>query len=171
MGEVLDVTVMWNNVMCLEPCGKLLQEKFLKMPQVQEVSIDITAGQARIKWKPKAPFSYYPVKTTMQMVGLGVNEMKVTVRGKAKVTKDKVVLVSLQNNTPFELVSLPTPEQGLYVTRPNQIFMKLDPGLAEKIMTEAKEDKILIISGPLYSPWRSPPLQLVVESIQVEKKK
>ena len=169
--EILQVTVTWNSGVCDPKCSNLLGEKFKKMKQVEEVSVNPSSGVAVIKWKPDAQFSYHLIKTNMQMVGVGVNEIRVRVRGKARGQGKNVSLVSLEDNTSFILVSPIMPNPDSLILYPNPYLRELDPKLREKILLEAKEDKVMVIEGPLYQPARSPPLQLVVERIQIEKKK
>src|SRR5690606_29331883 len=130
-----------------------------------------SAGVAVIKWSPDAPFSYHLIKTNMQMVGAGVNEIRVRVRGKATVQGNYISLVSQGDNSRFVLISPIMPTPDALIVNPNPYMRDLDPKLQQRILRESSEGKIMVIEGPLYQPARSPPLQLIVERIQVEKKK
>ncbi|MFQ5729280.1 MAG: hypothetical protein ACE5GN_02850 [Waddliaceae bacterium] len=169
--EVLEVVVIWNSISCNEKCAQILAKSFQKMKQVQEVRVNPTSGITILKWKPKSAFSYYPIKSTMQMIGVGVNDIRVKVRGKAKEQGNEVALFSLEDNTRFVLVSPITPLPEDYTVNPNPYDRSLSSDLRERILQEVKQDKVLVIEGPLYQPAKSPPLQLVVERIQIEKKK
>ncbi|NGX42899.1 MAG: hypothetical protein K940chlam7_01187, partial [Chlamydiae bacterium] len=169
--EVLEVRITWSSTACNEDCAKLLSKQFMKIKQVEKVSTNPVTGVTVLNWKPKQPFSYYPIKTTMQVVGVGVNDIRVRVRGKVKEQGRSVVLFSEQDNTRFVLVSPIVPDPERYTTKPNPYLRELTPNVRERILKEAENDKILVIEGPLNRPARSPPLQLVVERIQVEKKK
>ena len=169
--EVQQVTITWNNVACNQKCAEVIEKNFRKMNQVQKVKVAFATGTTELEWKPKSPFSFQAVKMAMQMSGVGINDLRVKVRGKAKEKGGKIALVSLEDNTPFILISPIDPKPEQYTTKPNPYFRELTPDLRERILQEIKEDKILVIEGPLYQPGSSPPLQLIVERILIEKKK
>jgi hypothetical protein len=172
VAEVERITVTWNNVMCNVQCGELIARRFGAMKELEKVEVNPSTGVANLKWNSKFTFSYVPIKTTMQMVGAGIDDVRVRVRGKAKEEGRDVVFYSIGDNTRFLLASPIRPDPRRQVVFPNPTLMQLDPDLRERIMTDAKQDKVLVIEGPLYKPWWSPPLPLmiVIERIQVEKK-
>ncbi len=170
-GEILEVEVTWNSTKCNPSCAELLKERFQKMKQVESVSVNPQSGIAKLKWGTKSPFTYQTVKTQMQMVGIGINAMRVRVRGKAMAQGDRVILTSTGDNTRFTLLSPIKVKEDQYTTLPNASFLKLSDELTEKILSEAKLGKTLVIEGPLYQGSRSPPIHLIVNRLQIEKKK
>ena len=167
--EVQQVVITWNNVSCDAGCSTLLGERFQAMPQVQEVRMNHSTGTTVLMWKPQSPFTYRAVKTTMQLVGVGTNDIRVRVRGKAKQQGQEVILVSLEDNTPFKLISPTPPLPDEYTVKANPYFRTLSPDLRDRILSEATQDKVLVIEGPLYQPAKVVLLELVVERIQIEK--
>lgn len=169
--EVLEVFVSWNNSGCKERCAELLHERFEKMPQVESVTMNPSAGNARLKWNPTSPFSYQVIKNQLQRVGVGLNELRVRVRGRGVPSGKGVSLISLGDNTRFTLISHLRNRPEKYISRPDGSKLDLSSNLQEKILNAAQEDKAIVIEGPIYQPHRSPPLYLVVSRLQIEKKK
>jgi hypothetical protein len=169
-GEVESVTISWNTVMCNPKCAQLIEKRFKELKEIAEVNVNPGNGVAKLKWKPDSQFSYITVKRVMQMVGAGVNDIHVRVRGKVRAEGKKIVLYSLGDNTRFQLVSPIQPEISRPVVPPNPALMELTPTLREKILEDADQDKIMVIEGPLYRPWNTPFLVVIVERLQVEKK-
>jgi len=168
-GEVIEVTVTWNNIACNVSCAQLLEKRFKAMNQIEEVRVNPSSGIANLKWKPESPFSYSSVKSNMQMVGVGVNDIRVKVRGKARKQGRNVALFSIGDNTRFVLISPEIPQARRYTSLANPYLRELSPDLRESILREAQQDKIFVIEGTLYQPARSPPLHLIVERINIEK--
>lgn len=169
--EVLEVFVSWNSFSCRERCAELLRERFEKMPQVESVAMNASAGNARLKWNPLSPFSYQVVKAQLQRVGVGLNELRVRVRGRGVQSGKGVALVSLGDSTRFTLISPLRTRPEKYVARPDGSKLDLSPSLQDKVLIAAQEDKAIVVEGPLYQPHRSPPLYLIVSRLQIEKKR
>ncbi len=170
-GEVQRITVTWNSIMCNVKCGELIEKKFMALKELDQVNVDPSRGVANLKWNPETPFSYTPIKTAMAMVGAGVNDIRVRVRGVVVEEGRNVALYSLGDNTRFLIVSPLRPELGRQTVLPHPSLRELSPELRDRILRDAEQDKIMVIEGPLYKPSRSPPLMIVTERIQVEKKK
>lgn len=167
--EILDVNITWNSYLCTQSCSEILYRQFQKIRGVEQIRINEAAGTASLIWKPDAPFSYQMVKVPMQMAGVGVNDIRVSVRGRVREQGRQVALISEGDNTRFVLVSPIMPSKRMYTTKPNPYFRELAPNLRDRILRDAEQDKIMVVEGPLYRPARSPPLQIVVQSIRVER--
>lgn len=169
--EILEIEVSWNSTKCNKSCADLLQKKFENMRQIESVSVNPSSGVAKIKWNTKSPFTYQAIKTQMQMVGVAINAMRVRIRGNAMAQGNRVILTSIGDNTRFTLLSPIKVERNKYTTLPNASLLKLSDELTEKILSEAKLGKVIVIEGPIYQGSRSPPLNLIVNRLQIEKKK
>lgn len=168
--EIDKITVTWNNAACTVKCGELIEKNLSEIKELDHANVTPSTGSANLKWKPGAHFSYTPIKVAMQMVGVGVNEVRMRVRGVVKEEGKDVVLYSLGDNTRFLIVSPLRPELTQPIISPHPSLRELSPQLRNRILPDAKQGKIMVIEGPLYKPVRSPPLMIVVERIQIEKK-
>lgn len=169
-GEILEVRANWNSASCTPKCAEMLDQQFKKIREAETVDISLPAGEAVFKWKPNGNFSYYNIKRPMQMIGVGLNEIRVKVRGKAHAQGPGVAISSSGDGTLFMLISPFSPQAHSYTSYANPIFYELSPSLKDQILKAAQENKTVVIEGPLYEPSRSPPFYLIVEKVQIEKK-
>jgi len=167
--EVQRVTITWNSIMCNIRCGQLIEKKFKELREVQQVAVSPSIGVANLTWKPYVPFSYAPVKTAMQMVGAGVNDIRVRVRGKVRFEGDEVALYSIGDNTRFLLVSPLSPDPLRQLVEPHPSLRQMNPGLRERILRDVQQDMSVVVEGPLYRPASAWPLTIVIERMQPEK--
>lgn len=166
--EVEKVTVTWTSVLCRDACGQLLYKYFCRIPAVSSVEVNQQAGIAYLKWKENQKFSFAPVNHAMQMVGLGLRDVRVTVTGTIRATGKYFSIISLGDNTEFYLLSPVTPTNG-YVNQFNLANRQLSPEMQQKLFNAQNERKIVTIEGPLFMPWRSPILYLVVASMNIKE--
>lgn len=169
--EILEVFVSWNSYSCDQKCAEMIRNKFENMKQVESVNFNPSAGNIRLKWNPTSPFSYQIIKTQLQMVGVGLNELRVRARGRGVQAGKSVVLVSSGDNTRFTLISPLKARPEEYIALPDGSNLELAPSLQEKVLTAAAEDKVIVVEGPIYQGHRSPPLYLITSRLQIEKKK
>jgi hypothetical protein len=168
--EVLEVSLIWNSDLCNEKCTELLKKQFGKAKEIESFTMNSSSGTASIKWNPQFPFSYQIVKSHLQMVGVGLSQMRVRVRGKALLQGERVALLSEGDNTLFFLISPVRASPGEYTATPAGVLVDLATDLKQKILTTAAEGKVIVVEGPLYQGHRSPPLHLIVSRLQIEKK-
>ncbi len=168
--EVLEVFISWNSYLCDDKCADLIKRRFESMKQVESIEVNSGSGSAKIKWNPESLFSYQAVKTQLQMVGVGLSELRVRVRGKGVPQGKGAALISSGDNTRFNLISPIRGTPGEYIALPDGSQLSLADGLKEKILSSAQEKKTIVIEGPIYQGHRSPPLYLVVSRLQIEKK-
>lgn len=168
-GEIKEISLFWNPVICNQKCGNILGQKLQQMPGVEEMNLNAGAGTATLKWKEKLPFSYHSLKFTLQSVGVGQSNVRVKARGTVTIQGNKVSFFSKDDNTRFVLISPLAPQPGQYTPRPNAALMTLNEGVKNQLIEPAKQGKIMVVEGPLYQPWNSPPLWLMLEKVQIEK--
>lgn len=169
LAEVQTVTLKWTAGLCKESCVKGLTQQFQKIDGVADISIDMDQGQAELQWKPDVAFSYYPVKIAMQMIGLYINNIKVKVRGTITHDTQSVQLVSLGDNTIFQLLNPVAPQKDQYFEQYSIYSRQLSQELRDKLLDIEQNNQVVTIDGPLFEPERSPPIYLVVEHMDVAK--
>jgi hypothetical protein len=162
--EVKSVQVFWNHGACQDRCGKLLEEKLRENKQIDSAVVSITSNMADIQWNKNAIFSYQVIKRIFQKVGVGIDNVRIIVRGKITYTQDRLVLISDGDNTTFDIVSYEK-------ERPNAKYLSIDSKLKQTYIDYSKEHKTLIIEGALYHAWRAPPLYLLLEKVTLEDEK
>lgn len=169
-GEVEEVMISWNSELCTANCIKLVQERFEKTKEIDSFQVSASQGIARIQWKPNVKFSYVAVKRVLQSVGVGLDDIRVRVRGTVKDEGKQVALYSEGDRTRFVLVSPLLSNPGEPNVPANPALMSLTPHLKETILEDAQQGKIFVIEGALYRPWNTPYLMIVIERLQVEKR-
>ncbi len=168
VAEIVNVVVTYNKDLCDSRCNQLLERTFKKMEQTTEVSA--SPGQILLKWEPNTKFTYHLVKRPMQMVGLSIDGIFVTVKGTAHVAGQKASITSLGDNTKFDLTSAPAPKGGQYVQYNNPISYELLPDVREQLREAQKKRELVTVSGFLLMPHRMP-LTIVVNNVSIEKEK
>lgn len=167
--EIDKVTVTWTSVLCRDACGQLLYKQFSKIKGVSSVEVNQQAGIAYLKWKENVKFSFAPVNLAMQMVGLGLRDIRISVTGTVRATGKYFSIISLGDNTEFYLLSPVTPQGQGYVNQFNTANRQLSPEMEQKLFNAQNERKIVTIEGPLFMPWRSPILYLVIANMSVKE--
>lgn len=169
--EIQTVTIKWTAAECFASCGKGLEQQFKKIHEVAEIHMNLLQGQAELRWKPNAPFSFTPVKIAMQMIGLYINDIHIKVRGTIKHdNQNNFTLVSLGDNTTFNLLSAPSSSMVNYVEQYNPQNRVIRPDLKNQLLESERNHSVATISGPLFEPYRAPPLVLIIEHLNIAKK-
>jgi hypothetical protein len=169
--EIENVTVTWSAIECKSSCINQLEQQFRKIPGVAEISMNQSAGQADLKWKKNATFSFSPINIAMEMIGLTINDIRVRVHGILEHTATHVTLISSGDLTHFDLINPVVPTLKGQAPQFNLGVRGLQPALREKLLAAETEKKIATIEGPLFMPERSPPLELVVSSVSFSEAK
>lgn len=167
--EVQEVKIMWRAAECPPGCASMLATEFGKIYGVAEVNINQPAGEALLKWKPKVPFSFAPINTAMRMIGPRFHNLRVKVRGKIHHNMNITKIVSEGDGTEFYLLNPVIPVAGQYVETHSPFNRQLTPDTLKKLLDAENKKQITIIEGPLFEPFRSPPLQLVIENLNFEE--
>jgi hypothetical protein len=157
-GEIQMVEIFWRHGACQYNCTKLLEGKLSEVPQIESVTTSTTSNMASIKWKKYDQFTYLLVKRPFQRVGVGIDNIRLKVKGTLSPSQDRIVLVSTEDNTNFDLVSINKEK-----SHPSKLT--IDPKFKQTFLDYAKDQKTLIVEGALYQPDRSPPLYLLVERV------
>lgn len=167
--EIEKVVIKWTPQLCTDSCVKGIYHYMKGVDSIAEIKVNKEAGQADIRWKPQASFSYFTVNQPMQMVGLYVKDMRLRVRGTIVQTKMNMKLISLGDNTSFTLLS-PIQPSGVnmpQVNNPESHYLM--PEVRQKLLDAEANHQVVTIEGPLFEGWRSPPLLLIVEQLHISK--
>lgn len=169
--EVQQVTLTWTAALCQGSCVQGLERQFRKINGVDDVAINQAAGQANLKWKPGIAFTSTSVYNAMAMIGLYIKTVRVRVVGEVSNSGQTFYLVSSGDGTPFMLLGSIQPSQTQYVQKQNMQTRLLDPATQQQLMQYAQAHQQIVIEGPLFEAYRSPPqpLMLIAERIQVNQ--
>lgn len=163
-GEISKATVKWLNPgSCQESCITDMAKQFSAMNGAAEVILNQGAGQVDIRWKPRVPFSYYPINTAMRLVGPAINEIRASVRGTISHSSKTFILESLGDNTKFVLLGPVIPSMSQYTVTHNTDNRPLPAELQARLLKAEKDFEVVEIEGPLLDPWRYQVLYLIVE--------
>jgi hypothetical protein len=169
--EIQQLTIKWQQNICTASCGKNLEKEFRKAYGVADVTVDTNQAQANIKWKPNIPFSFQPINYSMHGIGLGIDGIYMKATGTIQHTKtpfSEFQLISSGDNTVFHLVSpIPTSTYG-YVERYSTFNRGITSELRSQLLDAVDKQQTVTIDGPIFLPYRSPPLQLVVQHFKAE---
>jgi hypothetical protein len=166
--EIQRVNVQWTAQLCQDSCVRGLRDQFLRQSGVADADINQSAGQATLRWKPNVPFTYTAIQNAMSMIGLHINTLRVMAKGRISHDSNSVRLTSGGDGTVFVLLGLIQPSPTQYVQKYNVATHQLNDDMRDYLLQFEQSDQEVSIDGPLFEPWRSPPmaLQLIVEKIQ-----
>ena len=164
--EIVKVQVQWQPQSCTQSCAQLLGSQFQKVPGVAEIIMNQGGGFADLRWKPQYPFSFIPIQTAMQNVGLGFRNIRVRVRGTLIFQQQTVALISLGDNTPFYLLGPLVAKQGQMTINDSLQNHQLSSATLAQLVEASKQNRIVVIEGPLYQPWSYSWLWLIIEQMQ-----
>ncbi|MEX1013327.1 MAG: hypothetical protein WDZ27_06495 [Waddliaceae bacterium] len=170
--EIDSVRVYWKRTTCNTDCQNILQKYFSQVRAVKSMQMNTVNNEILLSWNPELPFSYMEVKTPLQMAGLGLDYIHVTVTGKINAKGVDPVLVSNQDGTVFYLISPASPRaRHEQIITKNVLGRTLDSGQKATLIQVADANESVTISGPLFMPHRSPTLTIVIDSISIMEKK
>jgi hypothetical protein len=170
--DVEHVVVKWSPQLCKSTCTKQLHDLFSKLPGVANLTIDEGNGVMELNWKEKAPFSYTNLDWTMRKIGLYMTYVRVKATGNIVKVNKTYYLDSEHDRTRFNLLGMAIPQSGVLAVQTNSIFNRPLSQDNIELLEEAMKNKLLVtIDGPLFEPWRSPPLWLVMEQAVVAQPK
>lgn len=165
--EIERVTVKWlNPTICSDSCINDMAKQFGAIAGAAEVVLDQGAGQADVRWKPRAPFNFNPINTAMRLVGPSIHDVRVKVRGTISHASSTITLESLGDNTRFILLGPVNPSMKQYTVVHNTDNRSLSDETKAKFLEAEKNFEVVEVEGPLLDPWRYQVLYLVVEKAE-----
>lgn len=140
------------------------------MPGLAELTITQNQGQADIRWKPYAPFSFDSINSAMRLAGPRLKDVRVKVRGAIGHSGNNFFIKSLGDNTQFTLLSPARVRIGEYLTKSLDVHV-LAPEMRQKLLQAEREFVVAVIEGPLFEPTRNRglALYLIIEQITFNK--
>lgn len=166
--EVEQIVVTWTAQLCEHGCQASLYKYFQAIRGVADVDINGPNGTATLRWKPNQRFSYAPIDAAMRMVGPSIRDIRVKVRGTINRRGRSFSILSLGDNTSFELLGIPLPHMRNDTAIENSLYTReMDPQRFNQLQAAQQAADTVVIEGPLFEPWRSPTLRLVVQSMTV----
>lgn len=167
--EIQKVVITWKSAFCQQSCADGLAREFRKVNGVAEIDMNAAAGRMELRWKPNAGFQFQPINNAMAMIGVSIKDIRVTVRGTLTHDNRRVTLVSLGDNTRFDIINPVIPSPNQQADEFNASTRGLTDANLTKLLDAEKEHMIATIDGPLFQPERSPPILLVLESLKLDK--
>lgn len=172
--EIESVSLTWDPVPCKLNCQEILMKNLQRANGVASATIQGDVGRAELTWKPTVPFSFVPLNGALRMVGVREKTVRVKVTGTITGSGKNFSIVSRGDRTNFVLINrVGTHDPSLYVNEYSRTNRDLTPEIANQLLEGKNKNKIAVITGLLFEPYRSPPNpnQLVVEQISFEEAK
>lgn len=163
--EIVNVNIQWQSQTCPLTCAQNLASQFQKIPGVAEIVMNTKGGYANLRWRPGVPFYYAQIKGAMQAVGSGIDDIRIKVRGTLRFEKQTVSLTSLGDNSVFYLLGPLIAGQGMTVYNSLENHQLSKETLA-RLVEGYQQNRIAVVEGPLFQPWRYPYLWLVIDTLQ-----
>lgn len=165
--EIQNVTLRWIPGGCTTGCNQMLGQRFQMIPGVASINVNPPAGQMDVRWKPNFPLNFQPINAAFSSVGPSIEEMRVKVRGTLQSNGKQFFLISIGDNTMFQLLGFPQAQPNQYIPLSyNPINYPLSPSMIQQFNQAAAQNQITIIDGPILAPERSPPWMLIVQNVQ-----
>jgi hypothetical protein len=164
--EIVKVNVQWQPETCPLSCAQGLAGQFQKIPGIAQINMNQSGGYAELRWKPGIPFIYAQIKSAMQAIGPGIRDIRVKVRGTLKFDKQTVSLTSLGDNTVFYLIGQINAKEGQTAVYYSLESHQLSQDMIARLVEGYQQQRIAVIEGPLFEPWRYPYLWLIVDQLQ-----
>lgn len=167
--EVQQVTLRWLGMQCQASCVRGLETQLRRVRGVASVDISEPQGQAIIQWDPQVPFSYRSIEAAIAMIGIGIDpeDFGLTVRGNIIHDERNVILISIGDNTRFYLLGTPPFVPNRFIEENSLANRALTPQIKSQLLEAERNRQSVTISGPLFQPEASPPLYLVIQSLNI----
>lgn len=167
--EIDPIIISWKAGECQTGCDVLLEREFRKLYGIEDLAVNIGSGQMSIRWKANQRFDYYAILSAIKKVGLHIANIRVKVRGMVRFEGANSVIISNGDKTLFYLLGPIQPEANRYTPTRSIYNRQLTFEQKAQLMAGEKSGSMAVIEGPLFEPYRSPPLFLIVENISFVK--
>lgn len=169
--EIESVYLQWNNLICKSDCANLMDRELRKVREISNVAVSQTNGTATMQWKAKKPFSFQAIDSAIKKVGLHIQVIRVRVRGTISEKNKKFYINSIGDKSKFNLLGAPEQQvdKNRYIIQQSRYNRPLTEAQKEILRDAMQNDLIVTIEGPIYQPYQFPPLDIVVQSINVSE--
>lgn len=171
LGEIQSLTIIWNPLLCNPKCASELVNRLQKTNGVDKVAVSQQSGRAEIVWKKDVPFSFQPINWAVRYVGMRPDLIHIKVRGKIVASGRNFNLISEGDRTPFVLRGPIVPNMNQYAEQYNPESHPISLDLSSKLQEIAKNNQMAVVDGIFFEPYRAPPNQIVISSINAEDNK
>lgn len=161
--EIEKAILSWDPNTCIESCVLKLERKFQTSMDIAEFKIPTKSNQAIIRWRPNRLFNISMLNKLSQGTGVNFKEIQVTVRGTLRHDIKGVSIISIGDNTVFNLFS-PSPETAEKEEKRKPILTLLDE-TRNQLITAENEHKIIKVEGYLSLDGSTSPLKLIATKI------
>lgn len=171
MAEVQSFSMIFDAALCTPSCAAQLAQRLShNTPGVVKAEVSQAAGRAEVVWSPTMTFSFQPINFAVRYVGIRPRLFRIRVRGTVQSANGRdFTLISTGDNTPFVLRGPVQPSVNRYTEQYNPQTHFLNPQLIQQLSDVVKQKQTIIVEGPFFEPFRSPPNQIVIEAINVEE--
>lgn len=167
--EIQSLEMRFNPAFCNLKCPSMLAGALQNMPAVAEVTMNGQQGQAIMRYKPNMPFDFWAFKRAIQTIGVNYLFLRIKVRGSIKGSGNKFALVSMGDNTQFNLLGPLQSSPNQYTISTDTTNHPLTPYLIETLQQGVNENRVAVVSGWLFEPERNPPYYIVIEQMSYVK--
>lgn len=171
IAEIESVSLQWNNVICRSDCAELMDRELRKVKEVSNVGVSQTNGTATMQWKAQKPFSFPAIDSAIKKVGLHIQVVKVRVRGTISEKNKRFYIHSIGDKSKFNLLGAPEnqADKNRYIVQQSRFNRPLSDAQIEILRDAMQNDLIVTIEGPIYQPYQFPPLDIIIQSINVSE--
>lgn len=168
--EILTVQLIWNPANCNADCAARLGQQFQRMQGVAGVQLNPGAGSADLGWTPGAPLLFSPINAAFSMVGPSIQDFRVSVRGNLVAQGNTFRLNSIGDNTQFLLLGTLQQQPGRWAVpySYNPVNYPLSADLFQQLALIGQQQQVVVVSGQILAPERSPPWMLIVRNVEVQ---
>ena len=168
--EILSVQLIWNPANCDSRCATSFGQQFQRIPGVAGIQLNPGAGSADLAWTPGAPLQFSPINAAFSMVGPSIQDFRVSVRGNLIAQGNTFTLSSVGDNTQFLLLGALQQQPGRWTVpyNYNPVNYPLSTELFQQLSLVAQQRQVIVVSGQILAPERSPPWMLIVRNVEVQ---
>lgn len=168
--EIETVTVRWTEALCDKGCADLVATHLRKLQGADVVKVNQSSGTADIQWKKDRPFNFYDINMAMRTVGPRIKDVRMKVKGTVVQDGKSFILISSGDNTRFILLGPIQASTRQYSVQYNPVAHPLTPQMQSLLIDAQKQKTIVTIDGPLFEPFRAPPMYLILENLTTPDK-
>lgn len=168
--EIEQITLKWTPGLCQSSCMRSLEQQFKNIKGVVNTHLNGPLGQGDLTWDPNTAFSYRSIEMAMALIGLGINDIRLRVKGNITHDERNIILISSSDHTHFFLLNNISIVPNQYVEENSAFNRLLTPQTRTQLLNAERNQQTVTISGPLFQPENSPPLFLVIDSLSITEK-
>ncbi len=164
LSEIQKVEIKWQNANCSLACAQNIGQQLRAVAGVAEAQINLAGGQANLRLIPNYPFSLRLINVALGRMNVTADSIRVKVRGILQFTGNSYYLISIGDNTIFNLLG-PIDHQAGQTTNYNKLTTPLNPYLQSHLLDGIKNNRVTLVEGHIINPHGLPPLSLIIEQL------